>query len=166
MFVLVGNLKGEIAYKPVGLLHDAAGQVVQKISLAAVGHSGYDDEPADVGGMEDTVGQRAVSHTVTVVVFAVEHTDDFILPLGYGDDIGGVARACSVDDAAHHFDAVLQHHVAYVLASAGQGDKEAAGVEVVRQPFGQCAAGQVGVTADNDVFHLFQPWEKRFEGFA
>lgn len=166
VLVLVGNLKGKIAYKPVGLLHDAAGQVVQKIGLAAVGHAGYDDEPADVGGMEDAVGQRAVAHAVTVVVFAVEHTDDFIPSLRHGDDIGGVAYACSVDDTAHHFDAVLQHHVAYVLASAGQGDEEAAGVEVVRQPLGECAAGQVGITADHDVVHLFQPWEKRFEGFA
>ena len=61
VLVLVGNLKGEVAHVTSRLGHEAAGQVVQKIRLAAVGLSGGNYQSALVGGMKHPVGKRTVA---------------------------------------------------------------------------------------------------------
>lgn len=166
MLVLVRHLEGEVAHKAFRVAHDAAGQVVQKISLSAVGHSGHDNQAARVGGVENAVGQRSVAHAVAVVVFAVQHVYHFLPALFHGDDIGGLAGTGIVNDGSHHFGAVELHHVAYVLASSGQDGEKAARPEVVGKTFYQCAPGQVGVTADYDVLHLVQPGDEGLEAFG
>lgn len=166
VLVLVGNLEGEITNETVGLLHDAGGQVVQKIRLAAVGHSGDDDKAPYIGGVEDAVRQRSVTDAVAVVVFTVQHADYFVLAFGYGDDIRGAGGTSAVDDAAYHFGAIASHYVAYVLAVARKGGEKTAGIKILGKMFGKGASGAVGVAADYDVLHLVQPRDEGFETFA
>ena len=166
MLVLVRHFEGKVAHEAFRIAHDAAGQVVQKIRLSAVGHAGHDHQAACVGGMENPVGQGAVAHAVAVVVSAVQHVYHLFTALFHGDDIGGVAGTGIFYDALHHSGAVQFHHIAYVLASSGQGGEKAACPEVVGQMFYQRASGQVGVTTHHDVLHLVQPGGECLEAFC
>ena len=166
MLVLVRHLEGEVAHEAFRVAHDAAGQVIQEISLSAVGHSGHDDQASYVGGVENAVGQRSVAHAVAMVVFAVQHVYHFLPALFHRDDIGGLAGTGIVYDVTHHFGAVELHHIAYVLASSGQDGEKAACPEIIGKMFYQYAPGQVGVTADHDVLYLVQPGDEGLEAFC
>ena len=166
VLVLVRHLEGKVADVTPGFCHQAAGEVVQEVGLAAVGLSGHNDQSALVGGMENVVGERAVTHFVAVVEVAVEDAQYLVGAIFHGDDVRGVLRAGGVDDPAHHIRTVGGEHVGDVLAISRQDGEEAAGAEVVGKVLDERPPGQVAVTADHEVARLEQPGFKGFEALA
>ena len=94
VLILVGNLEREKADVAPGLGHEVASQVIQKIRLAAVGLPGNDYQSALIGGMKHLVGQRAIAHIVSMIVFATQHVQHLIRPFAYGDDVRRMPRTC------------------------------------------------------------------------
>lgn len=166
VLILVGNLEREKADVAPGLGHEVASQVIQKIRLAAVGLPGNDYQSALIGGMKHLVGQRAIAHIVSMIVFATQHVQHLIRPFAYGDDVRRMPRTCRVDNLAHHTGTVCHKHIGYVLAAAGQSGEQAAGPEVVGKVLHECPPRQVAVTANHQFAHLVQPGNKSLETFA
>ena len=166
VFVLVGNLKGEVAHVTSRLGHEAAGQVVQKIGLAAVGLSGGNYQSALVGWMEHPVGKRTVTHIVAVVVIAVQHVHNLIRTFAHGDDVRRTVRTCRTDNLAHHIGAVRHKHVGYVLAAAGQDGEQASRTEIVGKMLHKRSSGQVAVAANHQLLHPVQPEAESLETFG
>ena len=116
VLILIGHFERTETDKTVGRNHNPAHEVVQEICLATVGHTGYNHQSSLVGGVKQTVGQRAVPHAVTMVEVAVQHLHHLVGLLLHTDDVARTDGQGFVDNIAYHLASVGGHHLANIFA--------------------------------------------------
>ena len=155
---LLGQLKAEVGYALLAVVHQMGGEAVEEVGLARVWDAREHDEPALVGGVEDAVGEGAHAHVISLVVHAHHGAHDFVLVLGQVVYLVGVHLLRLADDAPHLVGSECLVGLADVLHALWQRYHLGPGLVSVQELDFQSSARLVFVAADDDFLRLEYPF--------